>query len=325
MAQKFNPATGQWEDDTTTSTGGDPTTTFQLPASAGTGDPPASSPSFAGDTKGIAVGGPATADPSLLGPNFSGPTPASFGGAPTTADQVPVPSVNPGVVYTDASGRGYTPDQLYANRNTLLQDPSNARIRDILPQYGYGAAAPAPAAGGVASGGTGATTAPGAAVLPANPFNDQVRQILMERLNAAGQPVDPNSPEIAATMSAASDAGSRASDAERTALAERLYAQGGGLNTNALTQQIQQSGEKQASTLSTLKSQLLMNEYNQKRAELQNDLSLAIQSGDAESARQAQIAIANLSAAVQREGLGVNLAEFSGQLNQNAALAGLRG
>ncbi len=265
---------------------------------------------------------PATADPSLLGPNFSGPAPASFGGPATTADQVPVPGVNPGVVYTDQSGRGYNPSELYANRNTLLQDPTNARVRDLLTQYGYGGAPAATAAPAAAGGGS--TGAAGTAA-PSSAFNDQVRQMLMAELTKAGQPVDPNSPEIAATMSSASDAGQRASDAERTALAERLYAQGGGLNTNALTQQIQQSGEKQASSLSTLKGQLLMNQYNQKRQQLQQDLQLAVQSGDQDMMRQTQMALANLQAAVQREGLGVNLAEFSGQLNQNAALAGLNG
>lgn len=313
MGQKFNPATGEWEDDTTTSTGGDPT---------------APAPFLAGDQYTPAASAPAatpsTADPSLLGPNFSGPAPASFGGPATSADQVPVPGVNPGVVYTDRSGQGYTPDQLYAQRNSLLQDPANARIRDILGTYGYGgpsAAAP-PAAGG--GGGTAAASIAGVSSQP-SAYQTQVRQILMDQLAKAGQPVDPNSPEIAATMSSASDAGQRASDAERTALAERLYAQGGGgLHTNELGQQIQQSGEKQAATLSTLKGQLMMNQYNQKAQQLQNLLSLAVQSGDAESARSIQAQIANLQAAVQREGLGVNLAEFGAQLNQNAAFAGLR-
>ena len=318
MAQKYNPATGQWEDDTTTSTGGDPTSTVTT-----------QSPSFlAGDQyTPPAASAPQTADPSLLGPNYSGPAPASFGGPATSADQVPVPSVNPGVVYTDPSGRGYNPSELYANRNTLLADPANARIRDILTQYGYGApaaqsvAASTPSSTASASAPAGAT----AAGVPTSDFQSAVRQLLMKQLGEASSPVDPNAPEIAATLSSASDAGQRASDAERTALAERLYAQGGGLNTNALTQQVQQSGEKQAATLSTLKGQLLMNQYQMKHQQLQQDLQLAIQSGDAEAVRQTQLAIANLQAAVQREGIGVNLAEFGAQLDQNSALAGLHG
>jgi dihydrodipicolinate synthase/N-acetylneuraminate lyase len=42
----------------------------------------------------------------------------------------------------------------------------------------------------------------------------------------------------------------------------------------------------------------------------------ALASGDAESARQIQLAIANLNAAVQREGYGVTLA--MDQANRNA-------
>lgn len=263
---------------------------------------------------------PTTADPSLLGPNYTGPAPASFGGPATSADQVPVPSVDPGVVYTDPSGTGYTPDQLYAQRNALLQDPANARIRDILQTYGYGGAPAAAAPSGAAQAGPSAAVAAGPSA-----FQAQIRQMIMDQLAKAGQPVDPNSPEIAAMMSSASDAGVRASTEERNALAERLYAQGGGLNTNALTQQVQQSGEKQAATLSTLKGQLLMNQYNQKAQQLQQDMQMALASGDAESARAVQLAIANLQAAVQREGLGINLAEFGQTQNQNAVLAGLNG
>lgn len=162
-----------------------------------------------------------------------------------------------------------------------------------------------------------------------SPFQNPIRQIILGQLAQAQTPVDPNSPEIASTLSAARDEATRASEQERTALAERLYAQGvagggsGGLDTNALTQQIQQSGERNAGALSTLRGQLLMNAYNQKRSQLQNLLSIATQSGDAESARAVQIQLAQLQAAIQREGLGINLGEFTSQLNQNAALAGL--
>jgi dihydrodipicolinate synthase/N-acetylneuraminate lyase len=54
-------------------------------------------------------------------------------------------------------------------------------------------------------------------------------------------------------------------------------------------------------------------------------LSQALAAGDADSARQIQVQMAALDAALKREGLGVNLAEFGAQLNQNAALAGLNG
>ena len=175
-----------------------------------------------------------------------------------------------------------------------------------------------------ASGGSSGAALAGAA---APDFNAQVRAMILQGLTAAGQPVDPNSPQIAATMSAAQDQASRSADAERTALAERLYASGGnqGVNTDALTRQIQQSGEANASSLSTLKAQLITNEYNQKLNTMQQDLQLAVQAGDTQSAQAIQVQIANLQAAVQREQIGANLGEFGAQLSQNAALAGLAG
>jgi hypothetical protein len=77
-----------------------------------------------------------------------------------------------------------------------------------------------------AGGGT-TTTAPAAPTGPtANDlWMQQVRDILMQRLAAAGQPVDVNAPEITSAVTAARDEGTRASEQERTALAERLYAQ----------------------------------------------------------------------------------------------------
>ena len=281
---------------------------------------------------------PKTADPSLLGPNYGAkPAPASFGGPATSPDQVPVPGVNPQVVYTDETGQGYDPAQLYASRNTLLQNPLHARIRDILQQYGYGspAAAAAPAstappapAGGAASSGAGYT--PGApAVMPRSAFNEDIRKFLLERIRGASTPVDQNAPEITETLTAARDEGTREAEQERTALAERLYAEGvrggggGGLNTGALTQQIQQSGERNAGRMQGLRANLLMNAYNQKAQQLQHFLSLAVASGDADSARAVQVELANLEAALRREGLGANLAMFGANLDQQAVLAGL--
>jgi len=144
----------------------------------------------------------------------------------------------------------------------------------------------------------------------------------MQRLGQAGMPVDPNDPTIAATMSAARDEGTRSADTERARLAESLYAQGGGgLETDAINQKIQQSGEKNAQGLSALKATLMQKELLSRRSELQNYMQMAMQSGDSESARQIQLQLADLEAELRREGYGVSLAEF-GQ-NQNAMAGGL--
>jgi len=153
----------------------------------------------------------------------------------------------------------------------------------------------------------------------------KVREFLMAQLKNASAPVNESDANIAAPLSAARDETARATDTERTALAERLYAQGGGLQSNALTQGIQQSSERNAGSLSNLRASLISNEYNARRTQLTQLLSQALASSDADSARQIQVQIAALDAALKREGLGVNLAEFGAQLNQNTALAGLNG
>lgn len=155
-------------------------------------------------------------------------------------------------------------------------------------------------------------------------FQDAIRQQIMDRLKSAGMPVDQNAAGITDAVSAARDDTTRAGEQERTALAERLYAQGGGgLNSGALTQQIQQSGEKVAQTTSGLRANLIMQEYGRKQQELDQLLSMATASGDAESARNIQIYMAQLQAELQREGISADLAKYAAYLNNQTALAGL--
>lgn len=149
-------------------------------------------------------------------------------------------------------------------------------------------------------------------------FNAQIRALLLARLKAAGEPVNEDDAGITQAMTAARDEGNRASATERSALAERLYAQGG-LNTQALTQQIQQSGERNAGALGSLRSNLILKEIQGKRAELTNMMQLAVQTGDAESARAIQMQIAALDAQVRREGLGLDAAKYAAYLNALAS------
>jgi hypothetical protein len=154
----------------------------------------------------------------------------------------------------------------------------------------------------------------------------QVRAMLMDRLGKASQPVDENGLEIASPLSAARDETQRSQQTERTALAERMYAQGGGsLNSGALGQAIQQSSERNAGGLSQLRAGLITKAYDDKRQEMMGLLQMALASGDTESAQLLQAQISQLSATVQREGMGLSLAEFMAQLNQNTANAGLHG
>jgi hypothetical protein len=161
------------------------------------------------------------------------------------------------------------------------------------------------------------TAAAGAAVTPAtNPFTDQVRQLLLARMAKDSQPVSDTDQNIAAPLDAARLEAGRSQQQERTALAEQLYAQGD-LGSNSLNQGIQQSAEREATGLSQVRAGLLSQEYASRRADLNDAMQQALATGDAESARQLQLAIANLDAQVQREGLGVTLAIDSANKNAN--------
>lgn len=314
------------------------------PSPVASPDPAPSTPSP--DFATPAAPAPAAASPTFIGPvSDSGgslnltpgytPPPAPAIGANGSVS-VPRPSVDASVVYTDTQGNAYDPGALLAqwvSNPAFRNDPMNARVGDILAQYGLngtGAGSTSSAVrGATGAGGTAAAPAMGGAVsIPGtNPWQDSIRKIIMSRLAQDQQPVDENSPEIRAALSASRDAYARQNDTERTALAERLYAQkgGGGLNTDAIGQQIQQSNERTGTAQSQLRAQILMSAYKDKFTELNHLLDLATSTGDAELARQVQVTLANLQAAVQREGLGVNLAEFGAQLNQNAVLGGLNG
>lgn len=155
---------------------------------------------------------------------------------------------------------------------------------------------------------------------------DQFRAAIAKRLQEIGSPVDENSANIAAPLTAARNEASRVSDQERNALAERLYAQqGGGLNTDALTRGIQQSAERNAVGLGGLRAQLITREYDARRSDLNAMLAQATASGDNASARAIQQQLAALDAQLKREGMSVDLAKYMAYLNQNAALSGMNG
>lgn len=145
-------------------------------------------------------------------------------------------------------------------------------------------------------------------------FITQVRALLMQRLQANSQPLDPNDPNISLPLTAARDEATRHSDKERTDLAEHLYASGG-LNTDAIGQKIQQSGERNASSLAGLRATLITRELTARRDELKSLMQMALQSGDAESAAAIQAQIAALNAQVNREGLGLDAAKYAAYLN----------
>lgn len=140
-----------------------------------------------------------------------------------------------------------------------------------------------------------------------NPWTDQMRQELLRQLGVASQPVTGDDPTISQTMSGARLEEERAQEMERRALSERLFA-GGDLNSNSGQQAVQQSAERTAGKMASLKGNLMQQELLSRRDTMRQLLAQAMQSGDAESARQVQIQLSNLEALLRREGYGVTLA-----------------
>lgn len=143
-------------------------------------------------------------------------------------------------------------------------------------------------------------------------FMDNIRAELLKRMQSASSPVDENATEIAQPFGAAKLEASRGLDEERKAMAERAYAQGGGnVDQGALSQGIQQSMERNAVGLGGIKAQLIGKVYDAKMNDARQALQLAVQSGDAEAARQAQMQIAQLDAAIRRQGLDQSQSQWN--------------
>lgn len=149
-------------------------------------------------------------------------------------------------------------------------------------------------------------------------FQDQIRAMLLQQLQGAQQPVDPNSAEIAVPYQAAAMDAQRNFDAERKALAERLYAEGNGTGSNELTQGLQQSAERTATGLASLKGQLMQRAVQARKDQLTSLLNLAMQSGDAESARAIQLQLGQLDASLRSQ----QLAQQANQWNDSFGLQG---
>jgi hypothetical protein len=234
--------------------------------------------------------------------------PASFGG-PVPPGQVPPPSVNPQVVYTDQSGRGYNPNELkdaWGNGSTAFaQDAANARVRDILPQYGTVlgtpmAPTPAPAAPGAA--GAAGVKMPGQAAT--DPRSSAFFDMLMGRVKGINENIDPNDPIIKGQTDAYAANAERASRSYLSQAAERG---GAGTNLDAAARSL---AEKAGQSTGSFQASLMGDERSQRRAEIQNLLSMG---GSFLSTTDQQ--------ALQRELALLNLQENEYQFNTNTQLA----
>lgn len=232
--------------------------------------------------------------------------PASFGG-PVPPGQVPPPSVNPQVVYTDQSGKGYNPNELQTAWGTdaFRNDPANARVGDILSQYGTvlnKPMAPTPGTGETGAAGAGGVKIPGQAAT--DPRSSAFFDMLMGRVKGINENVDPNDPIIKGQTDAYA---ANAERAGRSYLSQAAERGGAGTNLDAAARSL---AEKAGQSTGAFQASLMGDERGQRRAEIQNLLSMG---GSFLSTADQQ--------ALQRELGLLNLQENEYQFNTNTQLA----
>lgn len=242
--------------------------------------------------------------PPPAGPGSS-TLPASFGG-PVPPGQTPPPSVNNQVVYTDSSGKGYNPQELQAawgnGSSAFASDPLNARVRDILPQYGsvmgspmtatpppgqtYNSTLTAPttpaattpptgASGTLGAGTAGAAssflnpnpTASSTSNLAGSGQSQDLVNLLMQRAQQSLN-IDPTTDSIIKPQIDAARANSDRMN--RSYMSQAAERGGPNSNTDAIGRSL---AENSAQGITGLQSQLTQNELTSRRQEIQNALS----------------------------------------------------
>lgn len=268
-------------------------------------------------------GAPASSIPGL--PTGSNPTgaPAGGGSAATTPAPSYVNAADPvqAAVWKAFQAKGITPRdasdfQYWVNKASTTNggwtNPDNQKYwldRMAQSQGGVGDYQERPEAGAAAgTGATGATT---------TPYAEQVRKMLMDRMGELSKPLDVNDPTITEPFGAANLAAQRQLEQGKKDTAERLYASGN-LNTNAAQMEGTQANERAATGLAGVKANLIANQLTQRANQLQQLYSLAVASGDSESARQVQLELASIQAELAREGFGVTLGLGQAELNARA-------
>lgn len=145
-----------------------------------------------------------------------------------------------------------------------------------------------------------------------------LRNQLLQQMAQGNQPIDENALGIRQPFEAASLAAQREQDRERTALAERLYAQGG-LRGPELAQGIQQSAERNAVGLASIKSGLIGNEIAARRTQLAQALQLANSIGARKEALALQAQLAELDNKFRYAQLGQQGSQFGQELGYRYA------
>jgi hypothetical protein len=166
-----------------------------------------------------------------------------------------------------------------------------------------GGGAGGPMAGAGAAGGPGGTD-----------FQAQIRQMLLAKMGQMSAPVDGSDPIISGQTDAYRNEQSRGADRQRAVLAERAAADGslqGNSSSGGFDSAIQGIQEQAATKTGDFKTQLMGRELENRRASLNQLMQMALQTGDAESARTLQMQLAQIDDQTKRLGLSQNQSQFN--------------
>lgn len=237
----------------------------------------------------------------------------------TPAGEVPPPDANAGVVYTDSSGKGYNPGEL-ANAwqdPNFRSNPLNARVGDILTQYGAQPGQTPQAPQAPQGGGQAAPTAvnqpfPTAGPMQRDPRSDQLFNILMGRAQQSLSVNPMTDPVLKPQLDAAAANAERANRSYMSQAAEHAGSNG---NMDAVGRSL---AEHAAQGNSTLAAQLGQNELNARREEVQNALTGMGQQLTAQQQMDLQHELGLIDAQLKQYGLNNQNDQFYSNLGLEA-------
>lgn len=207
----------------------------------------------------------------------------------------------------DAIGNYKSGDPNQMTRIALDGIGSNGQPRTARPR-GAGAS-------GVGGGVRGPSAMPSPSGMPpaANNFLTQIREQIMARLGKMSGAPSMADPALAAQSEAYRRSRERGADQERAAMAERAAAQGtliGGQSSGSFDTALGGIREAASEDIAGNDAQLMGAEVSARRAEVQSLLNMALQSGDAESARMLQLQLAKMDEALRKQALSENARQF---------------
>lgn len=164
------------------------------------------------------------------------------------------------------------------------------------------------------------TSGGGMSAPAANPFLSDIRKLIMDQLSGLKGTPSIDDPVLAAQSNAYRRASDRGVADERAMLAERAAANGtlmGGQSSGGFDTAVQGIHENARQDTAAYDANLVGDEVQSRRATIDRLLSMALASGDAESARTLSAELARLDAELRREGMAADRSMFNANLNQN--------